>query len=390
MSIHSKYNTNAGISMINLKRIVLTIFFIVYLGYGQEQENPLKVFGYFQNSFNQETHDDQKNYNSFNMQQLNIMFQKELLQDWTAFINFQAVNSFSAERQWGSFSIEEAWIRYRYDNHFNLKLGLQIPVFNRLNEIKNRTPLLPYIVVPLVYQDSFSEDIDIESYVPKRAFFQVYGYWSFYDDFKLDYAAYLGNSPNISRWQDIGNSGQDTTDTILSGGRIGIRYEGLKAGFSYTSDQVANFSADIEGIDTTNFPEMYEAQRSFIGKLVHRTRIGFDLSFEQGDWLFDAEYIDVLYDDKSLLDLDKHFYYGTLGYEISDDFFSYLSYWFVKEEYEPVGSFNFRVLTPGLSYNLSERITLKAQYARVLFETNGAIHTNANFSYYSSAISVYF
>ena len=170
---------------------VLGILLLTCPAFSQEENNSLKVFGYFQNSFGQITNDNNENYNSFNMQQLNILLQKDLLENWTAFINFQAVNNFSAERQWGSYSIEEAWLRYSFDNHLNIKLGLQIPVFNRLNEIKNRTPLLPYVIIPLVYEDSFSEDVDIESYIPKRAFVQIYGYAPFFEDFKLDYAFYF-------------------------------------------------------------------------------------------------------------------------------------------------------------------------------------------------------
>jgi len=352
--------------------------------FSQETNSGLKVFGYFQNSFGQITNDKKQNFNSFNMQQLNILMQRDLLEDWTAFINFQAVNNFSAERQWGSFSIEEAWVRYRFDDHLNLKFGLQIPVFNRLNEIKNRTPLLPYVILPLVYEDSFSEDVDIENYIPKRAFFQIYGFLPFFEDFKFDYAIYMGNSPNISRWGDVGNSGQDTSDTFLSGGRVGIRYSGLKAGFSYTSDQVLNFAKEISDLDPVTQIELRT-------KHIHRTRVGFDFFYEIGDWTLSSEYIDVLFDDnETIFDLDKRFYYGTLGYEVSDELFSYLSYWFVKEEYKPYGSYNFKVITPGLAYNINEIITLKAQYARVMFQSSGYLKPGPDFSYYTTAVSVYF
>lgn len=375
-----------------MKRSIIIFFFFTCYAIAQEDENPLKIFGYFQNSFGQQTYDNRKNYNTFSLQQLNVLFQKNLLEDWTAFINFQAVNNFSVERQWGSFSIEEAWIRYSSNNHFNLKLGLQIPVFNRLNEIKNRSPLLPYVIIPLVYEDSFSEDIDIESYIPKRAFLQFYGYWPVTEDFKLDYAIYLGNSPNISRWSDNGNSGQDTTDTILIGGRMGIRYHELKAGFSYTSDQAANFAKEFS--DSAYYPEIFEAHKQFFGKLIHRSRIGLDLSVEHKDWLFESEYIDVLYDDKSdVFDLNKRFYYGTLGYQFTEELFSYVSYWFVKEKYFPVISQSFRVYTGGVAYSLSDIITLKIQLARIKFEYVEKVikyNTNVDFNYYTAAVSVFF
>jgi len=370
--------------MFKIIRFALGIVMLTSPVFCQEENNTLKVFGYFQNSFGQITNDDNENYNSFNMQQLNILLQKDLLENWTAFINFQAVNNFSAERQWGSYSIEEAWLRYSFDNHLNIKLGLQIPVFNRLNEIKNRTPLLPYVIIPLVYEDSFSEDVDIESYIPKRAFVQLYGFIPFFEDFKLDYAFYLGNSPNISTWGDVGNSGQDTSDTFLSGGRIGVRYYGLKAGFSYTSDQVLNFAEKLSYVDP-------QSQQELKNTPIHRTRIGFDIYYEIGDLNLAGEYIDVLFDDeKTIFDLDKRFYYGTLGYEYNDELYGYFSYWFVKEKYEPYGSVNFKVLTPGLAYNINEIITLKTQFARVLFGTTGLLNTSSDFSYYTAAVSVYF
>lgn len=379
-------------------KIIIMIFLFVYLGYSQEEENNLKIFGYFQNEFYQETHDDLRNNNAFSMQQLNILLQKDMLDDWTAFINLQATNNFSSQRQWGTFSVEEAWIRYRYDNRFNLKLGLQIPVFNRLNEIKNRSPLLPYIVIPLVYEDSFSEDLDIESYIPKRAFVQAYGFWEFLENLKLDYAAYLGNSPNVSTWQNLSNSGQDTTDTILSGGRLGIRYKGLKAGISYTSDQVLNYAYQFSSLirtaeDSARYGYLVEAQKPFRTKPVHRTRIGLDLSYEIGDWLFESEYIDVLHDNKSIFNLNKRFYYATLGYQFNEELFGYVSYWFVKEKYYPAIIQSFKVFTGGAAYSISDIVTLKIQMARIKFDYEELINkfnTNADFNYYSAAVSVYF
>ncbi|MFQ5770818.1 MAG: hypothetical protein ACE5HX_09790, partial [bacterium] len=183
--------------MIRLQALLflLTSFIAVSNSLAQIGESPIRIFGYFQNSLQHwTTFEDRQEQNSFSVQQLNLFFQKDLGQNWRAFVNFEFLNNFSSSRQWGAANLEEAWVRYRANEKFNLKLGLLIPIFNNLNEIKNRTPLLPYIVRPLVYETSFSEFIAVEEFTPARAFVQAYGFLPI-DDVKLDYALFVGNSP---------------------------------------------------------------------------------------------------------------------------------------------------------------------------------------------------
>lgn len=154
------------------KRLLLPILLVwANLCFAQSGETPVKLFGYFQNSLQHwTTFEDREKQNSFSLQQLNLFVQKDLNRNWTAFVNLEFLNNFSSNRQWGAANLDEAWVRYRSSNKFNLKLGLQIPEFNNLNVIKNRTPLLPYIIRPLVYETSFSAFIKIEEFVPPRAF----------------------------------------------------------------------------------------------------------------------------------------------------------------------------------------------------------------------------
>jgi hypothetical protein len=197
-------------------RFIGIIFLLVMIICGsnifaQSTGSSLNIFGYFQNSFQhwpqstaKTTHPQyfspmkEPAWNSFNMQQLNLFLSKDLARYWRAFVNFEILNSFSSQRQWGAFNLEEAWVRYKPSDKFNIKLGLLIPVFNNLNEIKNRTPLLPYIIRPLIYETSFSEFFSgIEEGVPARAFVQASGVIPS-GKTKLDYAVYIGNSPNIN------------------------------------------------------------------------------------------------------------------------------------------------------------------------------------------------
>ena len=150
----------------------------------------LQIFGYAQNSFYhidndphgasdddveveslaQSEDNPDRRENSFQLQQLNLFLKKQLSPSWTSFISLEMVNSYSSFRDWGAFNLEEAWLRYRLSKELNLKLGLQIPTFNNFNEIKNRTPLMPYVVRPLIYETSFQEIIPLEMFAPERAF----------------------------------------------------------------------------------------------------------------------------------------------------------------------------------------------------------------------------
>ena len=379
--------------------IRLCLLFTLFGGFamGQSKESDLRIFGYFQTSFSHITAtDSQGTQNSFNMQQLNIFLQKDLARQWTSFINLEMINSFSSNRAWGAFNLEEAWIRYRGSRQFSLRLGLQIPIFNHLNEIKNRMPLLPYIIRPLVYESSFEEFIALEEYLPARAFVQSFGYIPV-GKFKIDHAVYVGNSPNIANGNDApgvdtGNqTGTDTTRYVMVGGRLGIRYNELKLGVSGTHENT-NFFQNVGRI-------LGQPEKDYEG--LPRIRLGADFSFQHPQFSLEAEYIRVDYDEGTdLVDLDKQFVYATLGWRPAERSYLYVSYWLTREEDTGL-NFNMSTFTflrvvevpnIGMAYSFNERTILKAQLAKVNFHTDDLpIGDIKNHQYYGSiAVSVFF
>ena len=368
--------------------IVCCLFWLgVPKAFGQIGTMPINTFGYFQVSFqNQIDANGDDDENGFSIQQLNLILESNLSRQWRAFIDFEVLNNFSSSRRWGSFDLNEAWISYRAGGQLTLKAGLHVPVFNHLNDIKNRTPLLPYVIRPHVYEESFGEILNIEEYVPERAFAQVRGFLPV-GNAKIDYAAYLGNSPNIrSQFDNVrdGNDGQtgiDTTTTFLVGGRLGLRYGALTLGGSVTRETV-NFFRDIERV-------LDAPSRSLSS--VPKTRLGADLSVHLDKVSFEGEVIAVRYDvdppaglaprpgQRPRIDLDRLFYYGTLGYHLDENLFAYASYWFSDEgfdlragEADLLDELDIEVATAGLRYTLLrndvgfDQVTLKAQYAYVL------------------------
>ena len=309
--------------------------------WAQAGERDLRRFGYFQNNFfhSQANFKDGRvvKQNSFSVQQLNVFLQRDLAPKWTALVNFETLNSYSSSRDWGAFNLEEAWVKYRFGHRLSLKLGLHIPPFNNFNEIKNRTPLMAYIVRPLVYETSFSELIPVEDFAPGRAFLQAYGYLP-WKKAKVDYGLYLGNSPHINRDSNIGQTGVDLTDRFLIGGRVGLRYRDFKTGISATYEEIE----DLEAFFASAYPHFFNAGEldelfTALGgsfKDVPRWRWGADFSFERGKFSFESEVIKVGYDDNATtMKVDRCFAYATLGYHHSEALYAYLTYQTEEDEF---------------------------------------------------------
>jgi len=382
-------------------RFIINPIFTLILAFSsvlaQSSDSPLKIFGYFQNEFEyQKATADIEDFdqNTFVLQQLNLFIQKDFSEEWTSFINFEILNSFSSQRQQGGFNIEEAWVKYRASRQFNLKLGLQIPIFNNFNEIKNRTPLVPYIIRPLVYETAFRENIQVDEYAPQNAYVQAYGFIPSHE-WKFDYALYFGNTPNISSLSERGHSGRsgtDTTSSVMIGSRIGLRYNELKFGISATRDIINYFSGFYDTLFPNISPEKF--------KEVQRIRLGGDLSYNYGDFSFESEYIQVTYDfNVAGFNFDKKFYYATLGCYISDPLFAYVSYWVTEESYAPYTIYGNRkseeleITVPniGFAYNLTDRIKTKFHYAYVgIHSGNQKLYQDRFFHFISTAVSVFF
>lgn len=350
------------------------------------EASSLRTFGYFQNSFQHiSDYENDRTEKTFLAQQLNLFFQKDLGRRWTALVDFEVVNNFSSNRRWGSINLEEAWVRYRVSRQLNFKLGLHIPPFNNLNEIKNRTPLLPYIIRPYVYETSLGDAINTEAFLPARAFGQVYGFFPL-GQAKLDYGVYVGNSPNINDDPDRGQTGADTSATYLVGGRVGVRYGELKAGVSATRDfyDLPGEYIDLEGRDPNAFSHLA------------RTRLGADLSYTFKRLYLEAEYLDVSVKKASVgIDLNASFWYVTLGVYLRDRLFVYGSYWVEREQShldDVIVRSSVLIPTGGVAYTLNDMVTLKAQYAHVDInvDASGVLLFPETFGHFSTAVSVVF
>ncbi len=338
----------------------------------QAQSNDLNVYGFFQTQYSHidgEFGGEDTGYGSFRLPQLNVYFAKDLGSNFSAFVSTEYLNTYNSGEDWGIARLGEGWVRYQHGQALKVQGGLLIPKFNNLNEIKNRTPLLPYVTRPLVYEQSFRGLANIQDYVPQRAYVQVYGTLPA-GAVDFDYAAYVGNSE--SGYIATGESGlyvssTDTTYAKLFGGRVGVQYQSLKVGVSGTVDETNMRQLDFFG---TSIP-------AGMGD-VDRYRIGADLSFDVADFFVESEIISVqhsLTDQQkaqwdalnqqpglgSLLgeDLDQLFYYGMIGYNITNEVDIHAMYDTIEENRTDIAISSYG---GGISYRPVFPVRLKAEY----------------------------
>ena len=350
-----------------LRRIAL-LFVMLYVFvpfvFGQSEEGNIQMFGYFQASYeNVFPRAGRKSQSSFSLQQLNLMVARDLSPSFNAFVNFEVTNSFSSDLNWGSFRLEEAWVRYYHNNLLSVKAGLLVPEFNGLNEIKNKTPLLPYIFRPFVYERSISDLADLNDFVPQQAYIQLYGTQTVGES-EFEYAVYIGNSEEEYSNSTTGNlivRGVDSVTWKTVGGRLGFDGEGIRLGTSLTFDK-----DKIQNSPVTDVP---------------RTRLGVDLSVHVSDWTFDGELITVGHtltnEQNNLLlatampaigrtgTLGQLFYYGLLNYDFTEKIYAYISYDYLHDRASNSLAQGVHMYTVGGGFRPATSVVIKAQFYRL-------------------------
>lgn len=340
----------------------LSLFFMLLVTQTAFAQSDLDIFGFAQirvkqqdgeyslktNAFGGTTSlDGQKSkFISGSVQQMNLFLRKELSENITGWVNFEVLNNYSSDRKWGGINLEEAWVSYQYSDAFTVKGGLLVPRFNHLNEIKNRMPLLPYITRPLIFEPTLKNIATPWHYLPERAFLQVSGNLPT-EQVTLDYAVYVGNSETKYSNTDPSiaiETGSDSVDFKMVGGRVGVKYGSFYLGVSTTFDK-ANYQATLK-------------------ENVDRNRIGFDFGGSYKNAFVEAEYIKVHLDpEKATGDFDKSFYYATAGYNFSEETYAYASYSQLKDAESIPFKDGLSGLIVGAGYKPIPTLVLKAEFS---------------------------
>lgn len=383
--------------------ITLLLFPVALLA----QDN-VRFFGYVQPILQTFQSDqdfwDEVKYNTAGVSQANFFVSADFANNLSAFVNFELINNFSTDKKWGALNLQEAYLKWYHSNYLTVKFGQVIPQFNALFEIYNRTPLLPYLVRPKLYEATSGNLVDIFDILPQKAIAQVTGYLPLTDAFKLDYAAYLNHS--VNKFHSNPNNdlkpyyvayGQSASPYLGYGGRIGIRHSNFSIGGSATHDMS----------NQRRFRWTESGDEANLGD-IPRMRLGADFSFNYGPVTLTGEvmvnqskyeddrtvtFTDVYDNDleKTMtLDeffkyahgqnkmfigegLDKLFYYVTLQYNLTDEIYGFVMYDYLKDEIDPYffGIEGYKGIALGAGWNVNDNVVLKAQY-----QFNQALYEN--------------
>lgn len=335
---------------------------------GQENALGLDVFGYAQVSFAAiQGTSVVPSSSSFLLQQMDLMLGRQFDSRFSMFADIQFTNSYSSNWNWGVLNLEEGWVKYSAGLGLNVKAGLLIPSFNAMHQIKNRTPLIPYIFRPFVYETAMANIIDFEAFLPMRAYVEVYGRLPI-GTLYGEYAVYAGNSDAgfiASEERPFMVSGMDTTKFKLVGARIGVSNSWLRAGASFTSDKENHTNMGIG--------------------FLRRYRFGGDISVRVEPLTMEGEVIvvrpqmgdqeraimEMLSSSNPLIgkDFDRLFWYGTLLWDVTEEYFAYGTYAYVQSNENAALSYGLRELSFGGGWRPIEQIVVKAQIAMLRMDS---------------------
>jgi len=382
-----------------LKRIPYSLFFIFILLFRSSMaQSSIDIYGYVQSSYSffhnvwnpyAPPGEDNYTYNNMGINQLNLFVAKDLGNDLSSFINFEFINDYSSDKGFGSFNLSEAYLKWDYRDFLKVKFGMIIPQFNSLFEIYNRTPLLPYLIRPKLYDATSGNLVDIFDILPQKALIQVYGSVPV-GAANIEYALFAGNPPNkflSSPNNDLLPSyvafGRAAVSYVSVGGRVGIKTSNLRIGVSacFDKDSQRKFIKNSNP-DTVNLGDF------------NRYHIGSDFYLKVGNFELSAEYLKVktkvssdVQDSLNVWNaadpydvgksFDKTFYYATLLYNISSKLFVYTMYDYLNDDFNPFyfGLDGFYGYHLGGGYYVNDNILLKIQYFKnfARFDTGEAV-----------------
>jgi len=395
-----------------LRKIPFSLFFIFILfAKTLIAQSSVDIYGYVQSSYSffhnyytpyAPVGESNYTYNNMGINQLNLFLAKDLGNDFSSFINFEFINNYSSDKGFGSFNISEAYIKWDYRDFLKVKFGMVIPQFNALFEIYNRTPLLPYVVRPKLYDATSGNLVDIFDILPQKALIQVYGSIPV-ESANLEYALFAGNPPNSLLSSPNNNLlpgyvayGESANNYISFGGRVGIKTSNLRIGVS----------ASIDKDNRRNFIKDELNGTANLGDL-DRYRLGSDFYFKLGKFELSAEYLmtktkvsSAIQDSLNLWNaedpyfvgksFDKTFYYATLLYNISSKLYVYTMYDYLNDDVDPFyfgldGYYGYHF---GGGYYVNESILLKIQYFKNFgrFDTGEPVIPIRN--YYENNVAV--
>lgn len=352
--------------------------------------------------------DNAKSKTCLEVQEVDLFLQRKITTSVSALVNLQLTNNFSQDRSWGSFNMDEAWVKFSPYRELNIRIGKIVPMFNTFNQVKTKYPLIPYILRPVIYETMLAGILDVGGWIPDHAFLQVNGIIPV-SKIKLEYALFGGNSEfTVNKKNPNLPTGYDTTNKKSVGGRLGVKGYGATLGVSGSYDQTRHDF--LYNTTLSNFPASLNIPK--LGA-VPRSRIGCDFNYTGYGITADFEYIYSQYhfDDEDKATLNRIIQITTavmggkqlLGNDFTRTFINVnLMYDFLEKYFVSVGFASLRdkssmlvfkdglnQVMGGLGYRLNDHVTFKGQVIN-MYNDVPAGGVEVNTLYLIGGVSVYF
>ncbi|MFZ4619280.1 MAG: hypothetical protein ACOYNS_01875 [Bacteroidota bacterium] len=367
-------------------------------------QDEVNVFGYFQtyyNSFSNKygppgppTGEQNYSYNTLGIGQLNLFLQRPIGENFTAFVNFEYINNFSSGRGYGDYNIQEAYVRWDYKDYLRFKFGMAIPQFNAMFQIYNRTPLLPFLNRPKLYEATGGNLVDIFDILPQKSLLHIDGFVPT-NLVNLEYAVYLSgptngfvSSPKNDLLPGYVPFGQTSVKYLGIGGRIGIVSGPVKAGISVTTD-VENKRHYLQDMAKKYLPymddsvaQLYLNDQTNLGDL-NRMRYGADITISLNNLTIAAEFLQTKTALSSVNQatlnqwhandsyyigngFDKLFYYVSATYYFTDELYAFGLYDYLDDKADPFyfGVNGYYGMSGGAGYHVNDNMVVKVQCSR--------------------------
>lgn len=382
----------------------------------------IDIYGYFQSELLYERSitkqfgvSDTLKRSTSEVSELDLFFNKQITPKISALVNLQLTGNYSSENFWGDFALDQAWVKFDLSKMFVLKIGQVVPMFNQFNEIKARFPLHPFIIRPAIYETNYGKMVQSSIFLPLHAAMQINGTVPL-GKTKFDYAVFGGNSEFIHTKKNASDYvvipfGTDSTNFKMVGGRLGLRAFDLKFGISGTYDKARNDDINAT-IDTANSTMKailgdYAPVLPSIGE-TPRYRFGVDLSFTNGRFNFQSEYIYVHITPKDNVkrtldlvslatkdspvpisnDLDRQFAFASLTCYITEKFNATLAGYYNNTPASVILDKGFYGVDFCLGYNITDGVAVKAQIRDVRSDRECTVRWNDFIT--AAGISVFF
>ncbi len=320
-------------------------------------------------------HNENISNNSFAVQQFDLMFTNEFEYNIKTFVDISFNWNYDSENDWGQLGIQEAWAQYSLGDELNFQFGQIIPRFNYNNELRNKLPLLPYIIRPVYYENILNHVFSVQDLMPARSFLQIHGMIPLMSNIRIDYSVFAGNSEDS---YIIDN--KDTKSYLLSDYISGVDPNGTKQKLfgarigTHTSSENIRLGLSITHDYDNRQDSLYNLWKSPTGEL-ERVRLGWDMNFSFYGFELDGEFIYVDYnikdehikfenkDQAPKLTLQREYYilsyYAALLYNINDKIFLYGRYNNIDNT---IDHLSIRDLSFGAGYKILPNFVAKFQY----------------------------